>query len=203
MSKPHQQNKKYDIILFGVTGFTGKLAAEYLLERIHGGKNQHGAAAASITWAVCARSAAKAELVLQELTTKAASSSFVPDILEADLLCQTQQDQDNLRQIVQQTKVVLTCAGPFEKYGRTLVQLCAEWGVYYADITGETDFFRQTIQQHDKKAQETGAVLLCHCGHDCIPCDLMVWEMNQVAQRMGLRAPASHHVRTSVRRGGL
>lgn len=165
-------SKKYDIILFGVTGFTGKLAAEYLLQKNYG-----------ISWAVCARNARKAEDFLKTLTPP--DGATIPEILVADLICETPEDTDKLRKIVEQTKVVLTCSGPFEKYGQTLVQLCAELGVSYGDITGETDYFRQTIEKHDKKAQETGAVILCHCGNDCIPCDLIVWEMDQVAKKKG------------------
>jgi short subunit dehydrogenase-like uncharacterized protein len=169
--------KQYDIILFGVTGFTGQLAAEYLLER---NKNE----GYGIKWAVSARNASKAQGVLKELTTKVAGAADIdiPAILEADLVCETPEQEDVLRTIVQQTKVVLTCSGPFEKYSQTLVKLCAELGTYYADITGETDFVRQTIDQHDKTAQETGAVILCHCGNDCIPCDLTVYEMHQFAK---------------------
>jgi len=105
--------------------------------------------------------------------------------LVADLVCSTPDDRAKLQSIVEQTKVVLTCSGPFEKYGPTLVELCAETGVYYADITGETDYVRQTIEKHDQTAQKSGAVLMSHCGHDCIPCDLMVWEMNQFASNKG------------------
>lgn len=168
-------SKKYDIILFGVTGFTGTLAAEYLLNA----KQDSG-----LKWAVSARNASKAEEVLQKLV---GNDAKMPDILVADLVCQTPEDKAKLQAIVEQTKVVLTCSGPFEKYGPTLVELCAQTGVYYADITGETDYVRQTIEKHDAQAQKSGAVLLSHCGHDCIPCDLMVWEMNQFASNQGCR----------------
>ena len=67
--------------------------------------------------------------------------------------------------------------------GTTLVQLCAEEGVAYADITGETDFVRSMISQHDKTARENGAIIVCHCGNDCIPQDLTCWEMFQYASK--------------------
>lgn len=178
---PPLSNKKYDIILFGVTGFTGKLCAEYLLKK-------QQATAAGLSWAVSARNAAKAETVLQDLVSGLTSQEEtvpIPDILVADLVCQTDEDKKKLQAIVEQTKVVLTCSGPFEKYGPSLVELCAQSGVYYADITGETDYFRQTIEKHEETAQKTGAALLCHCGHDCIPCDLMVFEMHQFASNQG------------------
>jgi short subunit dehydrogenase-like uncharacterized protein len=164
--------KAYDIILFGVTGFTGKLCAEYLFERNY-----------NVKWAASARNPTKAEGVLKDLSVRFGAE--VPAILEADLLCETPEQEETLRNVVRQTKVVLTCSGPFEKYSRTLVKICAELGVYYADITGETDYFRQTITQHDKQAQETGAVIVCHCGNDCIPCDLTVYELYQFARQKG------------------
>jgi short subunit dehydrogenase-like uncharacterized protein len=165
-------DKLYDIILFGVTGFTGKLAAEYLFQRED----------YTIKWAVSARNAAKAEAILKDLS---GGDSQVPPILEADLVCETSEQEEILRAIVRQTKVVLTCSGPFEKYSQTLVKLCAELGVHYADITGESDFFRQTIEKHDKTAQESGAVIICHSGNDCIPCDLTVYEMHKFAKEKG------------------
>lgn len=160
--------KKYDIVLFGVTGFTGQLAAEYLVKR---------GTVTGIRWAVSARNESKAKAVLDKVGADAST-----EVLVANLLCSTEDEKTNLKAIVEQTKVVLTCSGPFEKYGPNLVELCATLGVYYADITGETDFFRQTIQRHDEQAQKSGAVLLCHCGHDCIPCDLLTFELDQYAK---------------------
>lgn len=166
-------SKKYDIVLFGVTGFTGQLAAEYLVKR--GSTTNH------IRWAVSARNESKANTVLQQV---GATTTTSVDILVADLLLSgtDKEEKAKLQAIVEQTKVVLTCSGPFEKYGPPLVELCATHGVYYADITGETDYFRQTIQRHDPQARASGAVILCHCGHDCIPCDLLTFELNEFAK---------------------
>lgn len=191
--------KKYDIILFGVTGFTGKLVAEYFLNKKKKNNNNNNddddPSYHDLKWAVSARNVAKAERVLEDVINQNFTSGDgtdddtppppLPPILQADLLCETDEQKDTLRDIVQQTKVVLTCSGPFEKYGQTLVSLCAEYGVSYADITGESDYFRSTVAKHDKTAQETGAVILCHCGHDCIPSDLTVYELHQYAQQQG------------------
>eukprot|EP00525_Craspedostauros_australis_P004437 CAMPEP_0198115874 /NCGR_PEP_ID=MMETSP1442-20131203/7920_1 /TAXON_ID= /ORGANISM="Craspedostauros australis, Strain CCMP3328" /LENGTH=229 /DNA_ID=CAMNT_0043773471 /DNA_START=78 /DNA_END=763 /DNA_ORIENTATION=+ len=165
-------DKKYDIVLFGVTGFTGKLAAEYLYQKSYG-----------IAWAVSARNTTKAEAVLGKIAAEHKAEP-VP-ILQADLLCSTPEQEATLKEIVCQTKVVLTCSGPFEKYGQTLVKLCAENGVHYGDITGETDFVRKMIQLHDKTARESHATILSHCGNDCIPQDLTVFEMNSYAAQQG------------------
>ena len=102
-----------------------------------------------------------------------------------DLLCKTEEDENKLRDIVKSTKVCLTCSGPFELYGKKLVQMCAEEGVHYADITGETDFFREMIVNYDETARNTGACIIPHCGNDCIPSDLTVMEMNNYARQKG------------------
>lgn len=163
-------DKKYDIVLFGVTGFTGKLTVEYLLQSEY-----------DISWAASARNKSKAEAVLKGISD--ACGKQPPPLLTADLVCDTPEKEETLRQVVRQTKIVLTCAGPFEKYGTSLVKLCAEEGVSYADITGETDFVRSMISQHDKTARESGASIVCHCGNDCIPQDLTVYEMYQYAKK--------------------
>mmetsp|Transcript_9171 Transcript_9171/g.19863 ORF Transcript_9171/g.19863 Transcript_9171/m.19863 type:complete len:448 (+) Transcript_9171:156-1499(+) len=177
--------KKFDIVLFGVTGFTGKLAAEYLIDRC---RNDY----ATLSWACSARNQAKAEKVLNELVKTVASGNgnensnpSPPEILQVDLLCKTQEEETKLRQIVQSTKVCLTCSGPFELYGKKLVQICAEEGVHYADITGETDFVREMIVKHDQTARNTGACIIPHCGNDCIPSDLTVMEINKFAKKNG------------------
>ena len=173
----------YDLILFGVTGFTGKLAAEYLLRQNY----------PNVKWAACARSEEKAKPILEGIVSEinAASSNdnsndktdiVPPTILVADLICSDDEASTNkLRDIVKSTRVVITTAGPFEKYGMTLHKLCAEEGVHYADITGETSFVRRVITEHDRIARQTGACLVSHCGNDCIPQDLTVFELHRYA----------------------
>lgn len=108
-----------------------------------------------------------------------------PEILQVDLLCKTDEEASKLRNIVKSTKVCLTCSGPFELYGKKLLQLCAQEGVHYGDITGETDFVREMIAKYDETARGTGACIIPHCGNDCIPSDLTVFEMNKFAKQKG------------------
>jgi short subunit dehydrogenase-like uncharacterized protein len=203
---------KYDLILFGVTGFTGKLAAEYLLSlsslslsrrQCHDSSGSSNLRQRQLQWAVCARNQAKAQQVLRDIiqsTTSTTSSTsttisteelLLPPVLVADLVVNDDEDGTSssggeeapLREIVQQTRLVLTTAGPFAKCGRTLVKLCAELGVHYCDITGETGFVRDAIQRHDATARSTGARIVCHCGNDCVPQDLMVYELARYARQ--------------------
>lgn len=178
--------KVYDVILFGVTGFTGKLAAEYLLAHYHD----------KVTWAVSARNEDKARQSLTDIAARLASAKggagtdgavaaefTLPKILPADLACTTDDDVTKLRNVVRQTRLVLTTAGPFHAYGKTLLKLCAELGVHYCDITGETNFVRDAIVSSDAVARSTGAVIVPHCGNDCIPNDLLTYEMHLYAKQ--------------------
>ena len=153
------------------------VAAEYLLEKC---KND----LPNLRWACSARNMTKAESVLNNLS-EVVENATLPAILQVDLLCKTPEEENKLRSIVQSTKVCLTCSGPFELYGKKLVQMCAEEGVHYGDITGETDFVREMISKYDDLARETGACILPHCGNDCIPSDLTVFEMNKFAKEKG------------------
>lgn len=168
--------KEYDIVLCGVTGFAGKLAAEHLLVKNY-----------PIKWACCARNEAKAREAVKAIADRLGKTAL-PPIEVADLIG----DEAVLRAVVKKTKVVLTCAGPFEKYSQTLVKLCAEEGVHYADITGESDFFRKMIAEHDATAQETGAKIVIHCGNDAIPWDLTVFEMSKLARSKGAELVEAH-----------
>ena len=171
----------YDLLLFGVTGFTGQLALEHLLEKRYSG----------LRFGVCARSEAKAKEVVSTVCTRLAQrtkqqrediASLAPQTIEvADLVCNSDAEVERLRLVVKKARVCITTAGPFEKYGQTLVRLCAEEGVHYADITGESDFFRKMIEEHDAAARRSGAVIVVHCGNDCIPWDLSVYEMSKYA----------------------
>lgn len=68
-----------------------------------------------------------------------------------------------------QSVVVVTTVGPFDRYGTPLVELCAQWGTHYCDITGETNWVREMIEKYDALARETGSKIVHFCGHDCLP----------------------------------
>lgn len=166
-------SKEYDIILFGVSGFTGRLAAEHLLAKQY-----------PVKWAVCGRSPEKIKQVMGELGPKGAE---VP-VEVCDLVCGGDEGKlSTLRSIVGKAKVVISTAGPFEKYGQELVRVCADLGVHYADITGETDFVRMNIENCHEIARKTGACIVSHCGHDCIPWDFGVLVLHREAQKRGTR----------------
>lgn len=154
----------YDIILYGATGFTGKRAVAYF--------QQH--APEGVNWAIAARNAQKLEALKAELN------------LSVDHLVADAQDAKAIDDLVQQTKVVLTTAGPYALYGSNLVGSCAQHGVHYLDITGEAPWVRDMLQKHGEAAAQSGAKIVPFCGFDSIPADLGVFLLRKYAREEGL-----------------
>ena len=146
--------REFDLILFGATGFTGRLVAGYLA----------GAARREpLRWAIAGRSQAKL----------AALGLGVP-IIVGDAL-----DAAAMRALAQRTTCVCTTAGPFARYGSELVAACAAAGTHYCDLTGEVPWMRRMIDAHHARARTTGARIVHTCGFDSIPSDLGCWAAQQ------------------------
>jgi len=144
--------RDYDLVVFGATGFTGQLVAEYISH-----------APARPRWAIAGRNQAKLE----------ALGLGVP-ILVADAL-----DPAAMTRLARATKVVCTTAGPFAKYGSELVAACAAAGTHYCDLTGEVQWMRRMIDAHHERARATGARIVHTCGFDSVPSDLGTWAAQQ------------------------
>ena len=149
-------SQSFDIVLWGATGFTGKLVADYLA--------QH--ADTSIRWAIAGRNRNKLEQVRNSLIAINPALADLP-ILIADSL-----DENSMQSLVSQTKVVCTTVGPYTKYGTPLVKTCVEQGVDYCDLTGEVTWIRKNIDTFHAQAEQTGARIVHCCGVDSIPSDL-------------------------------
>jgi len=175
---------EFDAVVFGSTGYTGRLVAEHLLKT-------HGTGGA-VKWAMAGRSAAKLGGVAKEI-----GATRIPFVV-AD-----SNDPTSLEAMCRRTKVVITTAGPYQLYGSNLVAACAKTGTDYVDLTGESHWIAQMMQTHDDEAKKTGARLVFSCGFDSIPFDLGVWFAEEEAKkRFGRYAP---RVRGRIRamRGGL
>jgi len=144
--------REYDVVLFGATGFTGGLTAEYLAEHAPDG----------LRWALAGRNKAKLEAVRARLGR------------EVDLLVADVTDPDSITAVATAARVVVTTVGPYVTYGEPLVKACAEAGTDYLDLTGETEFTDTMYVRYHSKAVETGARLVHACGFDSIPYDLGV-----------------------------
>jgi len=149
--------REYDLVLFGATGFTGTLAAEYLA------KNYGN----TIRWAIAGRNMDKLSKLREQLV------ALDPAMSELPLLEAAASDVNNLRKVVRQTRVVLSTVGPFARHGTPLVAVCASEGVSYCDITGEIAWCREMIDRYDDVACKSGAKIVHCCGHDCVPWDLL------------------------------
>jgi short subunit dehydrogenase-like uncharacterized protein len=153
---PMSGEREYDLVLFGATGFTGGLTADYLAA--HGPTN--------LRWALAGRNRAKLEAVAARL---AAARSPVPPpaLLEADAA-----DAPALARIAKSTRVAITTVGPYALYGAPLVAACAAAGTDYVDLTGEPEFVDRMYLENDAAAKASGARLVHCCGFDSVPHDL-------------------------------
>ena len=142
----------YDVVVYGASGFTGRLAVEYLTDRY---------ATSGLKWAIAGRSRERLDAVLQE--TKAEVPIIVADATDAA----------SVDAMVAQTKVLLNYAGsPYITKALPVVEACARHGTHYVDVTGEVALHRASLSKYDAKAKETGALIVHSCGYDSIPSDL-------------------------------
>ncbi|WP_397603521.1 saccharopine dehydrogenase family protein [Sphingorhabdus sp.] len=144
--------REFDIIVYGATGYTGRLVAEYLK-----GKTV-------LKWAMAGRSLSKLEEVRDLIGAAADTPLIVADA----------SDPATLDAMVKRTKVVLTTVGPYQLYGNELVAACVANGTDYTDLCGEPAWMRQKIDQHDAAAKASGARIVFSAGFDSIPFDLGV-----------------------------
>jgi short subunit dehydrogenase-like uncharacterized protein len=149
-------DRELDLVVFGATGFTGRLTAEYLARHAPDG----------LRWGLAGRSQAKLEGVREHLAATDAGLVDLP-LLIADV-----EDDVSLKDVANRARVVITTVGPYLRYGEPLVAACAEAGTDYVDLTGEPEFVDRTYVAHHATAQQTGARLVHACGFDSIPHDL-------------------------------
>lgn len=156
--------RKLDVVVYGATGFTGRLVCEYLNQQI--GVND------GLSWAMAGRSRDKLESVREELG--------IPD--SVSLLITDADAPASIDAMVADTKVVITTVGPYQLYGSALVAACAAAGTDYVDLCGEPNWMAEMIQAHGETARTSGARILFSCGFDSIPFELGVYFLEQKAK---------------------
>jgi short subunit dehydrogenase-like uncharacterized protein len=161
--------REFDIVIYGASGFVGKLTAEYLASVSHrsGGKARI---------ALAGRSVGKLEAVRATLAESARDWPILT--VDADR-------PSTLDEMAARTQVVITTVGPYSRYGLPLVAACAKAGTDYADLTGEAMFVRQSIDDYHKQAVDTGARIVHACGFDSVPSDMSVYELFRRARQDG------------------
>ena len=157
--------REFDVAVFGASGFTGKLVAEYLAQRDKTDPPRR--------WALAGRNLEK----LAAVRAAAGAGADTP-LLRAD-----SDDLASLAELARRSRVVLTTVGPYQLYGASLVAACAEAGTDYVDLCGEPLFMRAMIDAHDAKAKQSGARIVFSCGFDSIPFDLGVAYLQAEAMR--------------------
>jgi short subunit dehydrogenase-like uncharacterized protein len=156
--------REFDVVLYGASGYTGRLVAEYLNGRFGAG--------GELRWAMAGRSLDKLAAVRDELGIDAAVPLVVADASAPE----------TLRELAARSRCVLTTVGPYQLYGAPLVAACATEGTDYVDLCGEPAWMRQMIDAHEQQARDSGARIVFSCGFDSIPFDLGVYFLQQAAQ---------------------
>lgn len=158
--------ERYDIVLYGASGFVGRQTVAYLA--------RHGD---GLRWALAGRARERLE------ATRAAAGAGAA---QAGILVADAHDPAALATLAAQARVVLNTAGPFALYGSDLVAACVRQGTHYVDITGETPWVRGLIDRHDADARVSGARIVPCCGFDSVPSDLGAWWLaREIRQRFG------------------
>jgi len=165
-------SSKFDIVVYGATGFTGQLVAEYLAAHYRGDRD--------LKWAMAARSPDKLASVRDAIGAPADTPLIVADA----------SDPASLKAMIDQTRSVLSTVGPYQFYGSELVAACASSGTDYLDLCGEPVWMRQMIDAHEAAAKASGARIVFSCGFDSVPFELGTFFVQEEAKR-AFGAPAA------------
>ncbi|KAI4206309.1 MAG: hypothetical protein LQ346_001134 [Caloplaca aetnensis] len=153
-------SRKYDLILLGATGYTGRLCAEHITKSLP----------TDLKWAVSGRSHERLAAVVQEV------KSHNPDRLQPAVEATTLSLED-LRLLAQKTRLILNTVGPYYRYSSPVVQACAENGTHYLDVTGESPWVYEMVEKYHAVAKQNGAIIIPEIGLESSPSDLLAWSL--------------------------
>lgn len=155
-----QHGRQYDLVVFGATGYTGKITAEYVTTNLP----------TDLKWAIAGRSREKLEKIAAELKSLNADRRQ-PDIEICDL------DDSELSKLSKKTFILITTVGPYGSYGEHAFKACAENGTHYLDVTGEVPFSARMIKRYEKIAKASGSLMFPQIGIESAPPDLITWTL--------------------------
>lgn len=158
-------SSKFDIVVYGATGFTGQLVAEYLAAHYKGDSG--------LKWAMAGRSKDKLAAVRDAIGAAADTPLIVADA----------SDPASLKAMVAQTRSVISTVGPYLLYGSELLAICVASGTDYFDLCGEPPWMRRMIDTHEAAAKSTGARIVFSCGYDSLPFELGVFCAQEEAKK--------------------
>ncbi|WOH78622.1 saccharopine dehydrogenase NADP-binding domain-containing protein [Bradyrhizobium sp. BEA-2-5] len=158
-------SSKFDIVVYGATGFTGQLVAEYLAAHYRN---------SSLKWAMAGRSKDKLASVRDAIGAPADTPLIVADAGDAG----------SLKAMLAQTKSVVSTVGPYQLYGNELIAACVESGTDYFDLCGEPVWMRQMIDKYEAAAKASGARIVFSCGYDSVPFELGTFFVQEEARRV-------------------
>lgn len=157
--------REFDLIIFGATGFTGFFMVRELLQVIAENPTEYS----SLKWAVAGRNLTKLDETLGKLAQELNVNLSKVEKIKADV-----GDADSLRKMAKQTKLIINVVGPYQLYGKQVVDACVQSGTHHIDISGESTYIESTQIEYDAKAQETNSIIISTCGWDSIPNDVGV-----------------------------
>lgn len=164
---------KYDFVIYGATGFTGKLVVEYAITQYNNNNE--------ISWAIAGRNNEKLEHIQEKYNLPSNIGKIIVD----------SNDQHSIDEMVSQTKCVLTTVGPYQLYGEKIIKTCISSGTDYVDLCGEPGFMHKIISECSAEAKETGARIVFSCGFDSIPFDLgVLFVQEEVMSKLNKYAPS-------------
>ncbi|PTB56705.1 hypothetical protein M431DRAFT_111921 [Trichoderma harzianum CBS 226.95] len=162
-----EHNRQYDLVVFGATGYTGKLAAEYIIANFP----------VNLKWAIAGRSESKLQAIVEDC--KKLNSDRNPPAIETAGV----DSYDEMSALAKKTFVMITTVGPYSAHGEYAVRACAEAGTHYFDVTGETPWVYRMIKKYEKTAKESGAILIPQMGLESAPADLCTWSLAQTLRK--------------------
>ena len=150
-------DREYDVVLWGATGFAGRLVAEYLADRYD---------ETDLEWAIAGRNQEKLERLRDDL------AEIDSDWTSLDVLVGDAFDRESFDDIAGRARVVCAAVGPYARYGSNVVDACVENGTHYCDLAGEVPWIRRMIDEHHEDARDRGVRIVHSCGFDSLPSDL-------------------------------